>query len=552
MPALVKTIWVAGAIFYILIFGGCKNPASHMRLKGSANAIDSPLIHTIKEYLNADKPSVQLLKINQLHSKNYILQGYKNEAYEPFWSSNGKINQFAEQALNLLSHAGEYGLISGEYDFMALNNLAQKILKSTAEATPKHLAAFDLRLTNSILLFISHLHNGRLDPFTLQRITSLHRSSLNLFMILEEAFKADDFNAAILKYQPQSKSYKMLQAALVNHLIMHTDDQEITLPDPKKNPAGFKKAILKILIATDCLPDTDEAGLNTIRWKEYNLAIKKFQHFHCLPEDGVLNSETVSALSFPLCMRVQKIVINMERWRWEPDYVDDYFFINIPTFTLHVMHNETVLLKHKVIVGLPEHPTPTLSAILDYIIIYPTWYIPHSISSKEILPILKENPSYLDQKNYILFDSNNKEIDPYSIDWEKITEDNFKFSIHQGSGDDNALGLVKFLFKNNYSVYLHDTPYKSLFEKEERAFSHGCVRLENPLLLANFLLKRDTSYITLKKLEEFIEKKTSRTIQLKHPIPIHIKYFTCKATEEGLFFYSDIYNSDEKLIDAFY
>jgi murein L,D-transpeptidase YcbB/YkuD len=491
------------------------------------------------------------LKYPRLHSKQYIADGYKQQNFRLLWSSKGHITTTANKALSLLSAAANYGLLTNEYDAGYLSQLAGTLDKDTSQNI-QGLATFDVQLTSKMLLFISHLHNGRIDPFTYQPIYNLHKSGINLFEALLKALDASDFPKEILSNQPQGKPYHWLQQALSEVLKMDKKTEYGPLPNYKIDPVNFNKIFNALLVVNNNFSALKDSASALLQPADKNGAVKRFQHFHNLPETGIAGMETLEALNIPLCTRLQQLVINMERWRWEETYKDDYLFINIPAFSLNIMRNDTVLKKHKVIVGLPEHPSPTLSSHLNYIVLNPTWSIPYSISTKEILPILKENPSYLDQKNYILFDSNNKEIDSYSIDWETVKEDNFKFTIMQGSGDDNALGLVKFLFKNPFSVYLHDTPYRSLFEKEERAFSHGCIRVENPLQLAVWLLNHDSAFVSMKKIEEIIKKKKTQTLQLKHPKALYIKYFTCMATGSGVFFFKDIYNEDEKVIDAFF
>jgi murein L,D-transpeptidase YcbB/YkuD len=536
-------VTITGCLLHLLLATtGCVNSKSPVK-EGSQFASSDSLI----------KNALHLaLKSGRLPSKQYISDGYKQQQFHFLWTIKGHLTDAGHQALALLSNAEIYGLISEEYDAGYLSQLSVKLSGKAPVEDFDLLATFDVQLSSKLLLFISHLHNGRIDPFTFKPVYSLHKSSINLFEALIKAINAPSFTEEILINQPQGKPYLRLQKALSLFLKRNSNIEYGPLPSYKKDPLNFSRLMTGLLAANNTISEWKDSTALSLQPVIKNSALQRFQHFHNLPETGIANPETMEALAIPLCTRYQQLVINMERWRWEEAYSGDYIFINIPTFSLNIMRNDTVLKKHKVIVGLPEHPSPTLSSQLNYIVLNPDWSIPYSISTKEILPILKENPSYLDQKNYILFNSDNKEIDPYTIDWETVKEDNFKFTIKQGSGDDNALGLVKFLFKNPYSVYLHDTPFRSLFEKEERAFSHGCIRVENPLQLAIWLLNHDSVFVGLKKIQEIIDKKKTQTLQLKHPPALHIKYFTCMATASGIFFYKDIYDLDEKIIDAFF
>ncbi len=551
---MVKNVGYIILCLSIVMLISCKSHKTSSIDTSSINPKDSNTSKNIRLYFAQEHLQHQkLLKEVKLNSKYFIYSHYLLRAFNPYWSKDAKIKEMADKALSLLSRAKEFGLDPADYDYAEIYNLANAIAqRKKAADNGEMLGAFDLKLTNSMLLFISHLHNGRLNPYTLTVVKSLHRSKDDLFTILNGAMDSDDFTTTLLKCQPENKAYHLLQQALVGYLKTNHQYSDFPIPNRKKDSIGYYKVITNLLINQGYLTPFSDTLPRSMKIKEISNAVKRFQHFHGLIEDGKFGQSTLYALSIPECQRYQQMVINMERWRWEPSFEKDYLFINIPSYVLSVIHEDDVLLKHKVIVGLAEHPTPQLSSKIDYFIVFPEWSIPYSISTKEILPILKENPSYLDEKNYVLLNKENKEIDPYSINWGEVDENNFNYYIRQASGDDNALGFIKFIFPNVYSVYLHDTPFRTLFEKEARSFSHGCVRIENPLVLADYLLRRDSSKISLKKLEEYIEKKTTQHIRLKHPMPLHIKYFTCMASSEGLFFYDDVYDLDDRIINAFF
>lgn len=553
MLEMIKDIGRITCWLFLAILIGCKGHKNSSIDELPIHPLDSNTSKTIRLYFDKEQNEDQKLKKIKLNSSHLIYSHYLLRAFNPYWSEDARVNKLADEALSLLSKAKEFGLNSRDYEYSEIYNLANAIAQSNKNRNNgEMLAAFDLKLTNSMLLFISHLHNGRINPNTLKVIKSLHRSKIDLFAVLKGAMEAENFTTTLLKCQPESKAYHLMQQALVSYL--KTDHKEVYVPIParKRDSTARYYAAAKMLVSKGYLLPFSDTLPQKVKMEGIAMALKRFQHFHGLIEDGRVGPGTIYALTVPQCHRYQQMVINLERWRWEPAYESDYLFINIPAFTLSIMHEDKVLLKHKVIVGLPENPTPQMSNKIEYFIVYPEWSIPFSISSKEILPILKENPSYLDEKNYVLLNKENKEIDPYSINWEEVTEANFNYYIRQASGDDNALGYVKFIFPNSHSVYLHDTPYRTLFEKEVRAFSHGCVRVENPLLLADYLLIRDTSKLSLENLKVYIDKKTKKHIRLKHPMPVHIKYFTSMATSEGVFFYNDIYNRDERIINAFF
>ena len=200
----------------------------------------------------------------------------------------------------------------------------------------------------------------------------------------------------------------------------------------------------------------------------------------------------------------------------------------------------------RVVVGKQYHKTPVFKSDIKYVVFNPTWTVPYSIASKEMLPKLKKDPNYLQNRNMVLL-SGDKEVNPSTVDFNQYSQKNFPYTIRQEPGPNNALGLVKFIFPNKYSVYLHDTPSKSKFEKTERAFSHGCVRVKDPLILAEQLLG-EKGYDS-NKIAEVIKSKETKNVYLSNPMPVMIMYWTCYVNTEGrIYFFRDIYGRDKKVL----
>jgi L,D-transpeptidase YcbB len=259
--------------------------------------------------------------------------------------------------------------------------------------------------------------------------------------------------------------------------------------------------------------------------------------------------QNLTNLSLPYFSEVQSIELNMERWRLERRlFGDHYILINIPSYTLYVIKNDSIVMESKVIVGTPETPTPELSSKVDAVITYPYWYVPRKISVTEYLPAIQVDSAFLRQNNFEVLNRKGDLLDPDSIPWANFNENYFPVVLRQREGTDNSLGILKFVFDNPYAVYLHDTNGKRLFRKDERAFSHGCIRLEKAVELAHYLA---TGKLGKKSrlVEKYLNEQERHTIALHEPIPIYVRYFTAEARNGSLYQYSDIYELDKLLFD---
>ncbi|GAB2955280.1 hypothetical protein GCM10027048_21250 [Hymenobacter coalescens] len=245
--------------------------------------------------------------------------------------------------------------------------------------------------------------------------------------------------------------------------------------------------------------------------------------------------------------RYEQVALNLERWRWEAIPDSEYVLVNLPAYELYVVRADSVHRRHRVVVGKPETPTPTLSSRIRYFTLAPDWHVPRSIATREILPHLRAHPGYLARHHYLLYDQQGHLLDPYRINWAQVSARAFPYTIRQSAGCDNALGNVVFRFTNPYAVYLHDTPMRQFFEQPRRAFSHGCIRLERPLQLAAYLLQREGRAVRLPSETECARQSRPRHVALQRPMPLHVRYSTCAAENGQLRFYPDVYQRDAHL-----
>jgi murein L,D-transpeptidase YcbB/YkuD len=240
--------------------------------------------------------------------------------------------------------------------------------------------------------------------------------------------------------------------------------------------------------------------------------------------------------------QVQQIALNMERWRWLPqDLGQRYILVDVPAYTLHVVEQDQSVMTMRVVVGKPSWPTPVLSATMSYVVLNPDWRVPPNIAARELVPILRANPGYLAQNNMRLSDGA-REVDPRSVDWSQVSTKNFPYRLRQAPGPKNPLGTIKFMFPNRFQVYLHDTPSRTLFAKPTRAFSHGCIRVEKPMDLAEYVLR---GVLSREHIAAGLGRRTSRTVPLAEPLPTYLVYRTVLVKNDGTMqFRPDIYGYD--------
>jgi murein L,D-transpeptidase YcbB/YkuD len=229
---------------------------------------------------------------------------------------------------------------------------------------------------------------------------------------------------------------------------------------------------------------------------------------------------------------VEKVRMNLERWRWMPrDLGERYVLINVPSYQMQVIEGAKPVLAMRIIVGTPDNPTPLFSDAMTYVVFSPYWNIPESILREETVPRLIEDPEFLSRNNIEVVGTSGEEVDPSSVDWTDAgTTEGLHF--RQRPGPENALGQVKFVFPNHFSVYLHDTPTESLFNKDKRAFSHGCIRIENPIALAEYVLE-DKSQWTPERIRAAMNSEREQSVRLRKPLPVHIGYWTAWVEEDG-------------------
>jgi murein L,D-transpeptidase YcbB/YkuD len=285
--------------------------------------------------------------------------------------------------------------------------------------------------------------------------------------------------------------------------------------------------------------------------KELNRAQPPGEQYLLLKRELAALSATHNKDSVHL-QKSQALILNMERWRWEKLLPERYVSVNIPAFLLRVIEKDSVWLQSKVIVGKRKTPTPVMESVITSFIIYPYWHAPHSISTKEILPAIQKDSSYLKKHNFEVLNKGGVVLDPATISWKLYDENVFPFILRQREGFENTMGIIKFNFANNYGVYLHDTNSRRMFSRNNRDLSHGCVRVHQAVDFAHYLVREDDIYVSPEDLDQYLSLQQRLKIELRKPIPLRLQYFTCEVDQEGLHFYDDIYKTDSVMIQSLY
>lgn len=494
---------------------------------------------------------------------------YKEREYNLAWLNFEEPEKQADELLEALDNAAENGLKPENYDTKEIEELLSSIYniesrkmrrkkwrrkliktkkfkeKMQEEDTVrfKDIAQLDFLLTASYLTYSSHLLSGRIDPNEKEEWFAPRRKK-DLSEHLAKALKKNEIKESLQELEPTHKQYALLRDYLIYlRQALNNDIPEIGQP-LQANDQGYEVVKAKKRLAL-----WKNIGINledsSVYDKSTTEAVKRFQTINGLEPTGEIDPKTLVLLNKPLPYWINKIETNMERMRWlQQDFGDQYILVNIPAYQLKVMHKKEAVLSMKVIVGTNYKKTPVFSDTLEYVVFNPTWTVPTEIAIEEMLPRIKKEKDYLESRNLQLYDGwsiDAEQLKQKDVDWDDIDSTNWTFRIVEAPGPTNSLGRIKFMMPNSQFIYLHDTPAYHLFSRKERTFSHGCIRVEKPLELAEYVLGWDR-----KKINKYIDSEKTQNVILDEEIPVHIVYWSAWVDENGLInFRDDIYHHDQ-------
>jgi murein L,D-transpeptidase YcbB/YkuD len=483
---------------------------------------------------------------------------YERRGFQPAWSDiNGPLPR-TEALLEAIRQADREGLRSDDYHLEKIETILSEVRqKRDVGETPnlRQLVDLDLLLTDAFLICGAHLLAGRIDPEKIHPQWYANRREADLARLLEVAIGSNRIGETLAALLPDYAGYKRLREGLtIYRKIAETGWP--TTPSGSKLQQGDRSGRIPILrrrLAAEGFLAVTANNDRELFDTELEQAIRKFQMHNGLEADGILGPQTMAALNITAEQRVRQIVVNMERWRWLPQNLGDrYILVNIAGFSLDVVDREKTVLTMRVVTGKTYRKTPVFSDKITYLVINPYWGVPDSIARKDILPKIRKEPNFLRKQKIRVLEGTGagaKEIDPDQTNWANLATADLSYRFQQDPGPQNALGRIKFMFPNQFNVYLHDTPSKELFAKARRDFSSGCIRIEKPIEMAEYLLRNHPDWPPEKIRSTLTGSDFStRTVELEKPVNIHILYWTARVDDEGhIHFQPDIYNRDTVL-----
>lgn len=456
-------------------------------------------------------------------------QFYRKRGYRTAWTNGRGPEPQARQLLEAVGQAGRDGLDPGDYDYNGLLASMKELEPGLLEKPPsaRELADFDLRMTWTFSRYGYHLLNGRVARQAIDPDWVTNPRRYDLMGRLDRATRQHQVKQLLGELLPHDPAYARLRDAAARYaeIVSHGGWPALgTARGLRPGQRGTQVTRLERRLAIE--GDLSDTTAHPVLDDRMRRAIGRFQARHGLEPTGAVDGATLAALDVPAGVRVRQIQLNLERWRWLPsDLGSRYVAINIPEFQLSLVENRRPELTMKVVVGKVTWPTPVFSDRITHIELNPYWNIPPSIAEAEIIPAAEEDPDYLARSHI-----------------QMVGE-----SYRQDPGPDNPLGRVKFMMPNEYDVYLHDTPAGHLFDQRERGFSHGCIRLERPMELADYLMRGSRKWSEA-QVHEIVESGENKVIPLPEAVPVHILYWTTWADPDGAVqFRDDVYGVDSRL-----
>ena len=534
------------------------------RYRGGVYLIAALLVYSLfaSSALSAEKGK-QLLqqRMNQLaergslnlegeviSSKSFLPEFYRQRDYQLAWTAHMD-NARVLAARILSSH--EEGLVPADYHAAEIKKLLA--LSSGKQFPEARQVDLDILLTEALARYAYHLRFGKVDPGKLDADWNMPRSfnGQDPVVELQSVIDSADFNAQLDMRITQLPVYKQFRQALAKYAVIAAAGGWPSTPAGETLKPGMQDARVPLLRKR--LQASGDLTATVNDSSEYDAmlesAVKQFQSRHGLEADGVVGKGTLAAMNVPVDARINQIRVNLDRARWvSQDIPETYVIVDIAGFNARLFRNGELVWDEPAQVGKPYRKTPVFREDMTYLELNPTWTIPPTILAKDILPKMKQDPAYLQQKNMQVLTQDGKVVDPGTIDWSSVSAKGFPYIIRQTPGPHNALGRVKFMFPNSHFVYLHDTPSKQLFNRSSRALSSGCIRVRNPFELAELLLQDQDGWDRT-QIDAAVDSLKQQRVSLSEPVPVLLLYWTVNVDADGtVYFKEDIYQRDARVL----
>jgi murein L,D-transpeptidase YcbB/YkuD len=491
----------------------------------------------------------------------FVKTFYDDRNYEIAWTRDSKPTPAAMGFIQAFTTADSRGLNPQDYDSSRWSARISSLSSRHEDA----IAQFDVAMTVSVMRFISDLRIGRVNPQHFNFGLNVAEKKYDLAeFVSDKAVDVTDVSKLLSTVQPDSEQYRQTEAALARYVELArrqaADTSEQPLPMISKpltagDPYPEAGQLVQRLALEEDIEAPTESEQETphVITKEISKGLRNYQERHGLTVDGKLTPDTVKSLNVPMSKRVAQLQDALERWRWLPEpYLNPRLIVNLPEFVLRGYDPDHKLqFTMRVVVGkvVGDHQTPVFARMMRYLVFRPFWNVPTDIARKELVPHMETNHGYLETKNFEVINGKGKLVPNYTV--KQVAQGGV--IVREKPGPKNSLGLVKFMFPNQYDIYLHSTPAISLFNRTRRDFSHGCVRVQQPAELAAWLLQdqkdKDGEEWDLDKVNEAMNSgPDNHQVNLKSPVPIVIFYVTAQVEEDGhVHFFDDIYGYDDSL-----
>jgi L,D-transpeptidase YcbB len=528
------------------------------------------LLATVACRPSADRISQEIRSITSAERPPAYLEGvrwklvrqiYEDRQYRPLWVGVRPVPQRTKELIANLCDAEREGLRPADYRLGELRRTLERLRPSLDKERPEAFAVLDLELTRRFLDYGADLLAGRLDPKAVASEWYIRARRSSIEGTLRGAMLAEEFQGMVAPLRPQLPGYAELVKALAGYREILADGGWPKVPGGRRLRGGDRGARVAVLrrrlrITGDL---RGPAGSKPVYNRAVARAVARFQARHGIPVDGMVGAATLAALNVPVWVRIRQIQLSLERFRWLPaEFGGRYIYVNIPDYKLYAYDAGKPVLTMRVVVGDDyQNATPVFADSMTFVVFRPYWYVPHRILVREILPKVRKKRSYLVAHHFEVVDAKRESrvLNSRRINWSRV--DFRKVRVRQRAGSPtNPLGLVKFMFPNQFAVYLHDTPTPKLFNRPNRTLSHGCVWVEKPVELADYVLAGQDDWNEKKIREAMVTAHSAstggrvdgNTVTLDQPLPVYIVYFTAFVRDGTLNFRRDPYGKDREAI----
>lgn len=499
--------------------------------------------------------SIETSLLQDAEMDSSLLEVYSENEFHPIWVKMGGLNKKGEQFYEELEEVAYDGLEKDNY----LSEDQALLLENIKESKDlSNHARLDISISKSFLKLASDLNIGMIDPANLNIEWKMDRRAptIDFLEVLQGIAEGKDLEKSLGLFRQKNQNYADLKALLKNEINLQKENQELVPFFQGKIEKGDTHQAIPLIrqrlnLSGDLENPKQDGG--EVYDEELFQAVKKFQSRHGLIDDGIIGEDFFSSINYTHSDLISKLKINLERLRWLPDFTGsdhNQVIVNIPDFNLFYIQDGDTVFTSKVVVGKDYRQTPVFKSEMTYLVFSPTWTLPETILWEDVIPSIREDEEYLEKNHMRVLDYQEEEVNYKKIKWDKLEEEeDFPYLIRQSPGDENPLGRVKFMFPNDYYIYIHDSPAQNLFSQDERTFSSGCIRMDKPEEFAALLLE-DVDGWGEEEILEAMNLEEEKKVDLEEVQEVWILYLTIWNNGGTVQVREDIYEMDKKLAKA--